>query len=69
MRKRAGKPRFYENSAYLAIDALLKTDIGKCWMTTDQILGAVSSGVKQAEIEFKISRFLKKRRGHGTRVV
>jgi len=58
MRKRSGQPKFYEQSAYLAIDALLNTDIDKCWMTTDQILGAVSSGVREAEAEYK-------RRKHG----
>jgi len=64
MRKRSGQPKFYEQSAYLAIDALLKTEIEKCWMTTDQILGAVSSGVRQAEDEFKLRKFNERRR-HG----
>lgn len=56
MRKRRGQPGFYENSAYLAIDALLKTGIGKSWMSTDQILGAAESGINRAMAEFKISR-------------
>lgn len=65
MRKRRGLPGLIENGAYDAIRHLLDYCTNKKnWMTTDQILGAVSSGVRQAEDEFKLRRFNERRR-HG----
>ncbi len=61
--QRRSQPGFFRTESFKAIRKILTTPLADdTWMTIDQMLGAIDSGVRQAEDEFKLRRF--KERGH-----
>jgi len=57
MRRRRGQPGICQFLSYTAMRRVLRImDEKKTWMTTDQILGAIQSGINEATAEFRITR-------------
>ena len=59
MGKRRGQPGWFMAQGYLQTRNILVSYLGKnTWMTTDQVLGAIQSGMDEAMAEYQ-------RRKHG----
>ena len=60
MRKRKGQPGWFEAQGYISMRNILVSYLGEnTWMTTDQVLGAIQSGMDNAVKDYK------ERRRHG----
>ncbi len=69
LRKRRGQPGWFEAQGYIAMRGILVSFLGDhTWMTRDQVLGAIQSGIDRAILDYNRRRALHKaiRRRHGS---
>jgi len=58
MRKRRGQPGWFEAQGYIKTREILVSYLGEnTWMTADQVLGAVESGINEAMADYKRRRY------------
>ncbi len=62
MGKRHGQPLWFESQGYITMRNILVSYLGeRTWMNTDQVLGAIKSGMDEAIIEYKNRKIHSKR--------